>query len=120
MYNYKAYLAQFVERKAFNLEVVGSSSTVGIQYFLSLLLICFFVVEIFLFMPLICPSKFISHLYFFSFATDLFITFCLIVLNNPWAIVDEDRWRCAGAGVGVGDAPCCLGVLLYICLVDMT
>jgi hypothetical protein len=65
MYNYKAYLAQFVERKAFNLEVVGSSPTVGIQYFLSLSLICFFVVEIFSFMPLICLSKFISHLYFF-------------------------------------------------------
>jgi hypothetical protein len=45
--NHKACLAQLVQRKALDLEVVGSSPTVGIKYFLSLSLICFFVVQIF-------------------------------------------------------------------------
>ena len=47
MCNHKARLAQSVERKSLNLEVVGSSPMVGVQYFLSLSLICFFVVHIF-------------------------------------------------------------------------
>jgi hypothetical protein len=46
IYNDKAHLAQSVECKTFNLEVVGSSPIVGVQYFLSLSLI-FFVVHIF-------------------------------------------------------------------------
>jgi hypothetical protein len=32
-------------------------------------------------MPLICPSRFISHLDFFAFATDLFITFFVFVTD---------------------------------------
>jgi hypothetical protein len=47
MCNHKACLAQLVERKVFNLKVVGSSPTVSVQYFLSLSLICFFIVQIF-------------------------------------------------------------------------
>jgi hypothetical protein len=67
---HKSRLAQLVERKALNLVVVGLSPTVGV--FLSLSLI-FFCCPDFLFMSLICPSKFISHPVFFVFVTDLFI-----------------------------------------------
>jgi hypothetical protein len=66
MYNHKACLAQLVECKAHNLEVVGSNPTLGVQYFF-VFVTDFFVVEIFLFMPLIYPSKIISHLDFFCF-----------------------------------------------------
>jgi hypothetical protein len=43
----------------------------SVQYFLYLSLFCFFIFQIFSFMPLICLSKFISHT-FFVFVTDLF------------------------------------------------
>jgi hypothetical protein len=79
MCNYKAHLAQSVERNAFNFKVVGLSSTVGIQYFLSLSLICFFCCQDFSFMLLICPSKFISHLDFFCFC-DGFVYYILFLL----------------------------------------
>jgi hypothetical protein len=62
---HKGRLAQLVERKALNLVVVGSSPMVGV--FLSLSLICFFCCPDFLFMSLICLSKFISHPVFLFF-----------------------------------------------------
>jgi hypothetical protein len=51
--NHKACLAQLAERKALNLKVVGSSPTVNI--FFVFVTDLFFIVQIFLFMPLICP-----------------------------------------------------------------
>jgi hypothetical protein len=63
---HKACLAQLVERKALNLVVMGSSPTVGVLIFLSLLLI-YFCCPDFSFMSLIYPSRFISHPYFFCF-----------------------------------------------------
>jgi hypothetical protein len=87
MCNLKARLAQSVERKVLNLEVVGSSPMVGVQYFLSLSL--FFCCPYFSFMSLICPSRFMSCLDFFVFVTDFFIypdifcfCFCLFKLRD--------------------------------------
>jgi hypothetical protein len=76
MCNHKGCLAQLVERKALNLKVVGSSPTVRVQYFLSLSLICFFIVQIFSFMPLICPcvQYFLSlSLICFFYCPDFFV-----------------------------------------------
>jgi hypothetical protein len=64
MCNHKARLAQLVECKAFNLEVMGSSLIVGVQYFLSLSLIYFFFVEIFSFMPLLISAPLITLIFF--------------------------------------------------------
>jgi hypothetical protein len=65
MCNHKARLAQLVECKAFNLEVMGSSLIVGVQYFLSLSLIYFFFfVEIFSFMPLLISTPLITLIFF--------------------------------------------------------
>jgi hypothetical protein len=66
MCNHKARLAHLVECKALNLEVVGLSLTVGVQYFLSLSLIYFFFVEIFLFMPLLISAPLITLIFLFS------------------------------------------------------
>jgi hypothetical protein len=64
MCNNKACLAQLVECNAFNLEVVGSSPMVDVQYFFVFVTNLFFCCPYFLFMPLICPSRFIFHLVF--------------------------------------------------------
>jgi hypothetical protein len=59
--NHKACLTQLVEYKAFNLEVVGSSLTAGVQYFLSLSLIYFFCRDFFVYAaPYICSFDYIN------------------------------------------------------------
>ena len=82
MCNRKARLAQSVESKALNIEVMGSSPIVGVQYFLSLSLICFFCCRDFFVYAADLSVQIYFSSRFFSFATDLFITFCLIVLSN--------------------------------------
>jgi hypothetical protein len=63
MCNNKACLAQLVECNAFNLEVVGSSPMVDVQYFFVFVTNLFFFVHI----SLICLFRFIFHLVFFCF-----------------------------------------------------
>jgi hypothetical protein len=88
MCNNKVCLAQLVECNAFNLEVAGSSPMVDVQYFF-VFVTNFFCCPYFSFMSLICPSRFIFHLVFFVFMTDLFIhldifcfCFCLFKLRD--------------------------------------
>jgi hypothetical protein len=87
MCNEKPHLAQSVECKSFNLEVVGSSPWWVFNIFFVFITNLFFYCPYFSFMSLICPSRFISHLDFFVFLTDLFIyldifCFCLFKLRD--------------------------------------
>jgi hypothetical protein len=93
MYNHKACLAQLVQCKALNLKVVGSSPTVIIQYFLSLSLICFFIVQIFSFMPLICPcvQYFFCLCHFFIFYCPVFF---VVVADLSVQIYFSSRFFC--------------------------
>jgi hypothetical protein len=61
--------------------VVGLSLMVGIQYFLSLSLICFFSSD-FSFMSLICLSRFISHQFFFCYPTKMPLVFSYLFKLN--------------------------------------
>jgi hypothetical protein len=88
MCNHKARLAQSVERKSLNLEDVGSSPMVGVQYFLSLSLICFLLSIFFIYVADLFVWIYFSSR-FFVFVTDLFIhpdifcfCFCLFKLRD--------------------------------------
>jgi hypothetical protein len=68
---------------------MGSSPMMDIQYFFVFVTNLFFCCPYFSFMSLICPSRFIFHLVFFVFMTDLFIhldifcfCFCLFKLRD--------------------------------------
>jgi hypothetical protein len=89
MCNNKVCLAQLVECNAFNLEVVGSSPMVDVQYFFVFVTNFFLLSIFFVYVADLSVQIYFSSSFFFIFMTDLFIhldifcfCFCLFKLRD--------------------------------------